>query len=50
MELLTFTLLYIGGVLTFVFLLLFGEASVFEGTPVGWCHWLITSGIFSGSE
>ena len=43
MELLAFTLLYGGGVLAVLFVLLCGEAAVFADTPVAWLHWAITT-------
>ena len=46
MDLLTLTLLYAVVLVALVFVLLFGEWRIFRGTPVSWCHWFVTSGIW----
>ena len=43
MELLAFCILYLTGISFFIFLFLFGELPVFEGTPLPWLQWLISA-------
>jgi hypothetical protein len=50
MDFINFVLVYLSIVLAFVFVLLFGELTVFAGTPISFLNWLITSGICSGAE
>ena len=38
MEFFTFACLYMSSLCIFIFMMLFGEASFFQGTPVAWLH------------
>ena len=38
MEFFTFACRYKGSLCVFIFMMLFGEASFFQGTPVAWLH------------
>lgn len=46
----SFVLVYLACTVLVVFVLLFGENLVFEGTPVAWLHWLITQGVWDGGR
>lgn len=48
MEFLTFLAIYIGGLVFFIFVSLFGDSSAFRGTPVHSLHWLFTKGCCQG--
>jgi palmitoyltransferase len=48
MDLISFIYLYFGVTVLFIFVLLFGENLIFQGTPVAWLHWLLTQGIWDG--
>ena len=48
MEPLLFLACYFAVVLAFVFILLFGQATFFLGTPVSFLHWLFINGIPAG--
>ncbi|KAK9835458.1 hypothetical protein WJX74_000497 [Apatococcus lobatus] len=48
MNLVEFGFVYVGLLGLFIFILLFGETPLFQGTPVSFVHWLITSGIWEG--
>lgn len=48
MDFITFLSLYIGGLALFIFVSLFGDSSIFRGTPVHWLHWLVTKGCCQG--
>ena len=37
-----------GGLALFIFVSLFGDSSIFRGTPVHWLHWLVTKGCCQG--
>ena len=37
-----------GGLALFIFVSLFGDSSIFRGTPVHWLHWLFTKGACQG--
>ncbi|GIL72191.1 hypothetical protein Vretimale_331 [Volvox reticuliferus] len=45
MDIFVFTIAYLSATAFFIFILLFGESPVFNGTPVAWLHWLVTIGI-----
>ncbi|GLI64167.1 hypothetical protein VaNZ11_007354 [Volvox africanus] len=45
MDIFFFTIAYLSATAFFIFILLFGESPVFNGTPVAWLHWLVTTGI-----
>ncbi|GIL45486.1 hypothetical protein Vafri_2721 [Volvox africanus] len=45
MDIFVFTIAYLSATAFFIFILLFGESPVFNGTPVAWLHWLVTTGI-----
>ncbi|GMH32784.1 hypothetical protein BSKO_00618 [Bryopsis sp. KO-2023] len=44
MDMFNFLLAYLAFVAFVLFILLFGESPLFVGTPVSFCHWLITIG------
>lgn len=48
MDLLLFGMLYLGGAALLVFILLFGETPLFQGTPVSAAHWFLTDGLWTG--
>lgn len=50
MDFFTFLLAYLLAVVTFIFVLLFGENPVFTGTIVHKLHWLLTQGPCSAIE
>ena len=50
MTILPFIFLYLVCTVVFIFVLLFGENVIFQGTPVSWLHWLITQGSWEGFE
>ena len=48
MDVVTLFFLYIGFIASYVFILLFGELDMFQGTPVSFAYWLMTEGICEG--
>lgn len=50
MEFMTVAIAYLALTAVLIGVLLFGESPLFRGTPVSWCHWAITEGVWVGLE